>query len=147
MEVRTLLYNGKAIGRAFIERVAARLHLNTDELLRYEHASLDEFYVGAVCGGIVFRLGGQLGEGRPAEVPMAFQSALAGILLAAELIVDAGKLRDHLLPARTEIDLMRLDPATPALMHLSSPSTKDAFGRCICQDPVYKRAYLAKYGQ
>jgi hypothetical protein len=145
MEVRVLLHNGKPVGRNFIERVALRLGIDHVELLRFEHASLDEFYVGALCGGIVFRLGGGLAMGRPAEVPMAFQSALAGILLAAELVIDAGGLREAPLPARTEVDLLRLRVEDGPLLRLNTPATKHPSGRCICQDDVYRRAYSAKH--
>jgi hypothetical protein len=145
MEVRILLHNNKPVGRNFIERVALRLGIASHELLRFEQASLDEFYVGALCGGIVFRLGGGVASGRPAEVPMAFQSALAGILLAAELVIDAGGLRESPLPARTEIDLLRLEVEEGPLMRLNSPAVKHPSGRCICQDEVYRRAYKTKY--
>jgi hypothetical protein len=71
---------------------------------------------------------------------MAFQSALSGILLAAELVIDAGRLRATPLPSRTELDVLR-----PLGGRLNSPARKHASGRCIFQDPDYQRAYAAKY--
>jgi hypothetical protein len=145
MEVRLLLYNGRAIGRDFILRAADRLGVPADDLLPFAHLSLDEFYVSALCAGLVLRLGGQIGEGRPAEVPMAFQSALAGILLAAELVTDAAGIRPQALPARTEIDLVRMDFLAPGELRLSSPMAKHPSGLCICQDLAFQDRYRAKY--
>ena len=67
---------------------------------------------------------------------MAFQSALAGILLAAELITDAGGLRSVQPPAQTEIDLCRLAIGGDTVVRLNTPAAKNFSGRCICQDDV-----------
>lgn len=146
MEIRTLLYNRRPIGRDFVLRAAARMGVPADDLLPFAQQSLDEFYVSAICGGIVLRLGGQLSPGQAAEVPMAFQSALAGILLAAELVADAAGLRNRVLPARTELDLVHLDLLAPQALRLNSPMTKHPSGRCICQDPVFRDRYREKHG-
>jgi hypothetical protein len=76
---------------------------------------------------------------------MAFQSALAGVLLAAELIADAAGLRDQALPARTELDLVHMDLLAPQALRLNSPMTKHPSGRCICQDPVFRDRYRENY--
>lgn len=144
MEVRALLHNGKPVGRDLIERLAIRLGVPSDELLRFEHSSLESLYVGALCGGLVFRLGGGFAVGPSMEVPMAFQSALAGILLAAELVVDAGGLRTNPLPARSEIDLLRFS-SHGGTVRLNSPHAPLTGGRCICQDSSYRRAFALKY--
>lgn len=141
MEVRRLLHTGVPMGEEFVSRVAERFGIECSALLLYASQSLDAFYVGAVCGGVLLRLGADTGS--PAEVPMAFQSAFAGILLAAELVADAGQLRRTPLPARTEFDLLR----APALLGLRPhlPERKDGTGRCICRDPVFRSVYASKY--
>lgn len=71
------------------------------------------------------------------EVPMPFQSALAGILEAAILIAHAsGELRH---PGFTRLNLLKRLPSSGASMHLSKNL------RCFCNDEDYKQAYIEKY--
>lgn len=144
MEVRTKLYTGEPIGTEFIQAVAARMMIPLEPLLPFASASLHAFYTRAICGGVLLGLGADFGPAKPAEVPMAFQSAMAGILLAAELVVDAGRLRPAALPARTELNLLRAAGSLALRPH--SPAIKDNSGRCICVDDVFRIAYLRKYG-
>jgi hypothetical protein len=138
-EIREMLHAHRPLDRAFLERVARNRGVELEPLLAFEGVPLEALYVRGVCGGLLLRLGGA-GAERQAQVPMAFQSALAGIMLAAELVLHASGLRAVPLPARTEIDLLR-----PIGGVLSSPDTKHRSGHCICQDPDYIRAYQAKY--
>lgn len=98
-------------------------------------------YARGVCGGLLLP-GAAPGDGIAAggDVPVAFQSALAGILLAAEIVLDAAALRDTSLPPRTEIDLLR-----PLGRRLNAPQQRPPQGGCLCQDPDYVQAYRAKY--
>jgi hypothetical protein len=140
MEVREMLYLGKSVDKEFITRIAVALNIPVDPLLQFEGKPLQTFYSEAVCGGIILRLGGDPTQTSKAEVPMAFQSALAGIMLAAELVVHAGKLRKEPLPAMTKIDLLQ-----PLGKYLSINAKKHSSGFCICQDPDYISAYKNKY--
>lgn len=140
MEVREMLYLGKPLDKEFMSRIAAALNIPVDPLLQFEGKPLQTFYSEAVCGGIILRLGGDPTQTSKAEVPMAFQSALAGIMLAAELVTHAGKLRKEPLPAMTKIDLLR-----PLGKYLSINAKKHSSGFCICQDLDYISAYKNKY--
>ncbi len=75
-----------------------------------------------------------------AEVPLAFQSALAGILLASELIIHAGSLRNQSIPNITSIDLLQ-----PLSEHVLSNVGKHSSKRCLCQDADYITVYERKY--
>ena len=71
---------------------------------------------------------------------MAFQSAMAGVLLAAEIVEDAAGLRTgHTLPVG-KLDLLR-----PLARLSTEPFAKEEAGRCICGDPVYRRVYEHKF--
>ncbi|MFL5561736.1 MAG: hypothetical protein ACJ79K_09705, partial [Gemmatimonadaceae bacterium] len=95
---------------------------------------------GAPCAGQILRFGGELGNAvRQVEVPMAFQSALAGIMVAAE-VVGAVQLRPVRLAVRTEINLLR-----PLRGTLCTPEAKRLSQRCICQDADFITAYRVKY--
>ena len=140
MEIRVRLYDGAPVGQPFIERVASRLQVSVEPLLVFASQPISVFYTQAVCGGLLLRLGGVTSAPAEVEVPMAFQSALAGVLAAAELVADAAGARPVLLPCRTEIDLLR-----PLGSSLNVPTVKDPTGRCLCHDAVFQRAYASKY--
>jgi Prokaryotic E2 family C/ThiF family len=137
--VRQLLYTGAPVGREGIERIAAALGVSTEPLMPFAERGLREFYSEAICGGVVLRLQGNGDRRGGTEVPMAFQSALAGVLLAAALVSDAAGLAQ---PGGTKavIDLLR-----PMKEYLTVPVAKPQSGRCICQDRDYQEAYRARH--
>jgi molybdopterin/thiamine biosynthesis adenylyltransferase len=139
-EVRELLYTGKPIGIDFVTRIANAYNIPANQLLQFAEQPLRQFYSKAICGGIVLSLGGDYRNASQAEVPMAFQSALAGIMLAAEIVVDAGGFRPAPLPTMTKSDLLR-----PLGNDLSIPAAKHPSGQCICQDSDYISVYQNKY--
>lgn len=139
-DVRTLLVNGNPIGLEWIERIAEANRLPADFLHQFKDLPIHAFYQRAVCGGAMLALGANDDGVRHAEVPMAFQSALAGILLAAELVAHAAGARDVAPPAATKINLL-----APLGTDLSLPAPKHPKGRCICQDEDYRAAYQEKY--
>ena len=150
MEVRRLLYTREPIGAALVHQIAGALGVHVDALLAFAGRPLRVFYSEAICGGIVMRLqagrGGQgadphAGDGtaQGTEVPMAFQSALAGVLLASALIADAAGLAAN-WGGKAVIDLLR-----PLGRYLVVPTAKHPSGRCICQDPDYQQAFAATH--
>lgn len=141
MEVRELLYTGRPVGEEFLRRIAQARGISVEPLLAFKDNPLRVFYTEAVCGGQVFELAGTDGGIARAEVPMVFQSALAGTLLAAELVVRAAGLRQSPPPVATRIDLLR-----PIGVSLSMPITKHPSGTCICQETDYISRFRKKYG-
>lgn len=138
LEIRTILQTNMPVSAPFVSRVALALGVPEEHLLPFVGQSLRSFHQGAICGGVVFRLtGGQ----RPvrAVVPMPFQSALAGILLAAELVKHAAGIAAAPMTS-TRINLLR-----PLGAYLHDPAPKDPSGRCICNDPDFVAAYHRKY--
>src|SRR5690606_16071386 len=97
MQVRTLLYNNAPVDRALLERIAQAQGIDVEGLARFEGQPLRSFYADGVCGGVLLRLGSQGPRSREpqTQVPMAFQSTLAGVMLAAELVIDATGLREN----------------------------------------------------
>lgn len=143
-EIRDLLYTGRPVSEEFIRRVAANLKktepAEVDALLRFAGQPLRQFHTETVCGGVMLELGVRPGE-RAVETPMAFQSALAGIMLALEVVLDAyreatGAAFDG--PTRTALDLTRPVPPYPH-MRLARRAG------CICSDTDYVQVYRNKY--
>lgn len=137
--IRALLHRATPLDEAFVRDAATCMSVDPDLLLDFVGQTLRKFYSGAICSGMVMRLGGHA-EAPRAEIPLAFQSAMAGVLLAAELVAEAGALRLAPLPTTTVLNLLR-----PLGTVLSAPRRKAGMGACICEDPDYLRSYRAKY--
>ncbi|MEX3958793.1 E2 ligase fold family C protein [Trinickia sp. EG282A] len=133
-EVRRRLQWNQATDRGFLERVAQASSVAIEKLLRFENRPLRELYVEGVCGGGVMEFHQAAREAK-AEVPMGFQSALAGILLVAELV--RGQPLPHTV---TQIDLLGTFPESPG-----TPRIKTTFPRCLCLDDDFIEVYKAKY--
>jgi len=78
------------------------------------------------------------------EAPLAFQSSLAGILLASELYLWKAGYRTQDFPVMTHIyPLFPLNPESNPYHH---GVTKDLTNRCICTDQDYRLVYSKKWG-
>lgn len=140
LQIRNLLHDGQAVPADLLNAAADSLGLPTDATEAFLGRSLRDLYSEGVCGGALIPLD-QLGP--PAaemHVPVAHQSALAGVLVAAQLVADASGQK-----ARTT-EVTRIDLLRPLGTDLTQPAAKDARGICICSDPVYADAYKQKYG-
>jgi hypothetical protein len=140
--VRRMLLTGEPLPHDYLGKISTALGIDLQDILPFEGQPLRIFYARAVCGGVLLRLGANPAAQRSAEVPIAFQSALAGVLLAAELVAKAAGLKACPPPVATKLDLLR-----PLGKYTSFPAVKSANGNCICQDPDYVRVFRKKYGR
>lgn len=131
LEIRRLLARNEPLSADFIARVAAANGREVDLLRSFVGKTLNQFYSEAVCGSLLLRVP----TGSEVQTPMAFQSALAGILLAAELVLEACGARRP--PTRSTLNLLR----PVAKQETSSMDAKHPSGTCICQDRDYLAAY------
>lgn len=139
-DVRTLLHNGDGVGRPLLEEVAQGLNLDFNQVATYEGKTIRELYVQGICGGGLIPLGASGMPRQELHVPLAHQSALAGVLLAGALVRRViGK--NSQTTVTTRIDITR-----PLADFLTQPTLKAGTGVCICEDQDYVRAYRAKYG-
>ncbi len=138
LQIKTLLQTEAPVDADFVQHVAAAFGVQFEELSQFIGSPVRSFYQRAVCGGLLLKLtDGQ--QGSAATVPMAFQSALAGIMLAAEVLKHASGRYESAM-TMTRINLLR-----PLASHLDDPRARDTTGRCICCDEDFKRAYREKY--
>lgn len=140
MEVRILLHNGEGVPRSLLEAIAAGLDRPLDRLLPFEGKSIRTLYVEGVCGGQVLPLARAGGAPAEVHVPLAHQSALAGVLLAAAFVSDALMEARDASTIVTRVNLLR-----PLTTEITQPALADPRGICFCQDPHYRAAYVAKY--
>jgi hypothetical protein len=139
VDVRTLLYNNAPVPPALLDAVAAGLGIDRSLLDSYEQLPIRRLYTEGVCGGKVLPLGAAGMPRQEVHVPLAHQSALAGVLLAARLVRQAAGLD----PQRTEIT--RLDVLSGVGAEHTQLALKDTRGICICQDNDYKTVYDGKW--
>ena len=100
---------------------------------------VEQLYRDAVCAGMLIEHGAER-EGE-VSVPLAHQSALAGILLASTLIIDRVP---GLRALRPEASVARYDVLRGGEQHLPRPRGRQ--DHCICWDPDYQGAYAARWG-
>jgi len=118
---------------------ATTLGVDESVLAPWKGKSLGDLYTDVVCGAVPLDVAG---IGKIETVPLAHQSALAGILMAAELL------------KRTQPKLAELSQPEPLVSWddiLRAPPTIWGKPRarekgCICGDPDYQGVYRKKWG-
>ena len=138
MEVRELLHKREGATRSLLEAISAARGVALEKLLPFEGRSLWDLYSEGFCGGAVIALG-EIGV--PADdvhVPLAHQSALAGVLLAAAAVRLGQREPEHSTIA--QLDVLRSQERFQVY-----PVAKDSRGSCICQDKDYVEAFRGKY--
>ena len=139
--VRFLLGSGQETGKELCNAIATAWGIPAERLEPYSSRSIRELWVEGICGGGII----PLGEAGPApqelQVPLAFQSALAGVLLAA-----IGTLDVLTCGTRRGTSVRRMDVLRPAGDPSPQPALKAGTGNCICEDEDFIVTYRTKYG-
>lgn len=138
-DIRRLLVGNEPTPVQLLAEAASALRIDPEPLLAFEGRPIREIYVEGLCGGAAVpldRVGAPVAD---VHVPLAHQSAMAGILLAARLC------RDLLGRSTPEAEATRIDLMRPLGTRLTTPLAKDARGICICQDPIFKEIYDEKW--
>lgn len=138
-DVRTLLYSGAPLQRDFLQEVARAIERPLDMLLPFEGRSIRDLYVEGFCGGAVIPIGEAGSPPEELHVPLAHQSTLAGILLAATF-VRSNLGSDPNITSTTRINVLRNVGS-----HLAQPIRARRDGRCICDDTTFQHRYQSKY--
>lgn len=115
------------------------LKLDKGKLSTWTGKRVQDVYSGVICGQVGIDLPGL---DRVATVPLAHQSILAGIFMAAELV----KRSSQKLEAKSQKepliiwdDVLRLPPKYWTSNRQKNPE-------CFCGDEVYKEVYIKKWG-
>jgi hypothetical protein len=116
-------------------------NIDVKAIQHFAGVHIEQFYSEFVCGGILLSLSGNTAGSREIDTPLAFQSALAGILLAAEIVkyfsgnsINVGQRTDLYF-------LQSISGANP----LNRSLQKDKTGRCICRDEDFRSVYRNKW--
>lgn len=139
MEVRTLLATGRPPSAEFLDAVAAGLGVDPMIVQQFAGRPIRSLYVEGLCGGAILPLGAVGLPRQEVHVPLAHQSALAGVLLAARILRHAAGFG----PDETLVS--RLDVLRPVGVELTQPRQRLEGRRCICGDPDFLAAYRGKW--
>jgi hypothetical protein len=138
-EVRDLLDSRAPLQRPLLEAIAGALGRPIELLLPFEGRAIRELYVRGVCGGAVIPLGQAGTPAQDVHVPLAHQSALAGVLLAAQLV----RVAIGLAPATATVTTINVMDELSE--YLTLPRQRRVDRRCICGDPDFVDAFEAKW--
>lgn len=138
MQVRTLLHMNEGAPHDLLEAIALAQDVPLEKLLPFEGRPLRVLYSEGFCGGAVIPLGEMERPASDVHVPLAHQSAIAGVLLAAAGARMA--LDGSVGSVVTQYDVLKLQKE----FHMY-PAAKQARKRCICQDADYRYVYRNKH--
>lgn len=113
-----------------------------EKLSRFHNMRLNEFYSDFVCGGVILEVSNGDNQISNVDAPLAFQSAMAGILLAAEIVKDASSQK---LEQEQRTDIYHLSPIVNGQNPFHRLIEKDLTGRCICRDEDFLNGYVTKW--
>jgi hypothetical protein len=127
------------LARPLLQDIAAGAGVGEDELAAWRECTLADLYQDGICGGALLHL--NVGE-VPQEVvvPLAHQSALAGVMLATELIVASVP---DLSTARPPAPEARFNVLSGFPQVVTRP--RELTVGCICSDSVYRQVYREKF--
>ena len=139
MQVRDLLHRNEGAPRDLLEAIATAQNVPLEKLMTFEGRPLRQLYTDGFCGGAVIPLGTIGAPADDVHVPLAHQSAMAGVLLAgAGVQLGLGASGDSVA---AHYNVLRQQ----ARFHVH-PVAKKVGGKCICQDEDYVDVYRKKYG-
>jgi hypothetical protein len=139
MQIRTLLHKGQGVPKELLEAISTARNIPIERLLPFEGRTVRQLYTEGFCGGALIPLG-ELGTPRQeVHVPLAHQSALSGLLLAAAAVRQAMGLNGP------GTQVTRINVTRPLGSDLTQAAAKDPRGACICQDADYRDVYKSKY--
>lgn len=139
--IRRYLANQYPVDETLVSEVANANQLDDDSGLRkYIGQPMQVFYSEIVCGGVLMNLNGsdRGAETENLQVPSAFESAFAGILLAAELVKDQMNYKPT-----NQISSVRFNLIRSLGEYLQFPEAQQ--NNCICLDKIYKETFNKKW--
>lgn len=137
-ELAALWVSEKPLGAEEVITIEAHLGMPRGHLMDWIGKRVQDVYSGVICGQVGVDL---VGIGKVVTVPLAHQSVLAGILMAAELVKHSLlelEERSQRAPLVIWDDVKRSPPKYWTVMR-----TKES--ECFCNDLIYKQVFAEKW--
>jgi hypothetical protein len=141
--IRDYIFYNKNADDQLLTLVANANNIEIEKLEVFKGMPVQQFYSNVVCGGMLMELRNGDAVVEHIEAPLAFQSAMAGILELAEVIIDKAGLRKEKMQTKTQF--YPLFPVKQVENPYNHTFTKDTSGRCICADEDFLNAYKNKW--
>lgn len=126
---------------SLLQEISIAKNISIEKLNIYNGKKIDEFYSDYICGGTVLKLNKTNNEINDVDAPLAFQSAIAGLLLASEVVKYHMQLKQKQC---NRLDFYHLSPITDLNPYLRDIN-KNATGNCLCNDEYYTDRYKEKW--
>lgn len=139
MRTAELVLKKATLSKELLQEIVSGKGYPMEILQQWQGRKLDEFYSEAACGGVLLQFGAE-DKGHEALVPLAHQSALAGILLASEIVKTSLGLISKKSPVEAQLDII-----SQPKDYILFPREKTTNPKCICTDPDYLAVYKEKY--
>lgn len=136
--IRELLAEQRPTPDDLLMEIARVLGIELSQIERFRGSTVRQLYSEGLCGGALVpleRLGTPSAE---LHVPLAHQSALAGLILAASAVASQKER-----PRKTKV--IRVNLLRPVGTDLSQPMERQP-GGCYCHDKFFVSAYDQKWG-
>lgn len=138
-QIRELLAGGRPIPDDLFAEVAATLGIEASIAQQFRGSTVKQLYTEGLCGGALVPLE-RLGAPRTEmHVPLAHQSTLAGLILAAAAVTHPDQC-----PAVTEVT--RVNLLQPLGADLRQPMQRQPVG-CYCNDEVFTSVFDQKWAR
>lgn len=139
-KIRDLLYLNKKVDEGLLTLISIANNISYEEIKKFKGVPIESFYSEFICAGTLIRIKGASSDSnRTIEAPLAFQSALAGILLIADLFLYRAGI--SLAYNRTHYNPLAL--IRPGINFTHHNLEKE--NGCICSDSIYREAYSNKW--
>lgn len=127
---------------SMLDLIAQANNINRNDLTQFHGKRVMEFYSEFICGGISMSLSNSEKKLNNVDAPLAFQSAMAGILLAAELVIESSNLRESPIKQQSHFYPLNAIGQNNPFNH---SLLKDNSGRCLCGDQDFIKQYNLKW--
>ncbi|MDO8999837.1 MAG: E2 ligase fold family C protein [Bacteroidota bacterium] len=141
--IRDYIFYNKNADDQLLNLVAQANNIEPEKLQAYNGLPVQQFYSSIVCGGTLMELRNDHTVVEHVEAPLAFQSAMAGILELSELIITKAGLRKEKMNIKTQF--YPLSPIKSGVNPYNHDFAKDNSGRCMCADQDFQGLYMSKW--
>lgn len=137
------IHNNLPIDIELLQVIAEANDIDFEQISEFVGQRIINFHANVICGGILMKIRNSDSDQIEVEVPLSFQSALAGILLVSELVLMQCNLRSIETP--NHIQFFPLQPISGGRNPYVHSIAKGLDGACICTDEDYLSAYDLKW--